>query len=252
VDIAQGVSWLGSQPWPLGPGGKCELMLGLEMVAASESVTPNLKEVVDARWFTREEAQKMLDTPYNQDGNAFVPSFFSQAHFLVQRWVSRGVLPAKAPATPYTKDSSLPSAPPAPDPMLAALLRTNPQADGSTTDATDDEDEKRAAVEVARLSLEAKVSAAEAAAMAAEERATNAEMEAMQAEGEAMAAEQKASLAEQNAARWEGKAKAAEARAKAAIANCVEKLKKAGEEKAASAAEEKAAEEDAAEEKPPP
>jgi len=99
VDLTRGVDWLGSQPWPLGPGGNCELMLGLEVVAASENVAPNLNEVKDARWFSREEVQQMLVTPWNNEGKAFVPPFISEAHFLLQRWVARG-LSNSVPASP--------------------------------------------------------------------------------------------------------------------------------------------------------
>eukprot|EP00930_Biecheleria_cincta_P048899 TRINITY_DN34154_c0_g1_i1.p1 TRINITY_DN34154_c0_g1~~TRINITY_DN34154_c0_g1_i1.p1 ORF type:complete len:397 (-),score=69.90 TRINITY_DN34154_c0_g1_i1:82-1272(-) len=88
VDLLQGARWIGSQPWPLGVGGQCELMLGLEVVAASEKTEPNLGEVKDARWFTREEVKQMLNTPWNQEGRAFVPPFISEAHFLLQRWAS--------------------------------------------------------------------------------------------------------------------------------------------------------------------
>lgn len=96
VDLSKGVDWLGSQPWPLGVGGKCELMLAMEMVAASEDVAPNLNEVKDARWHTREEVQRMLTTPPNQDGKPFVPPFISQAHFLLQRWVKRSSSPSES------------------------------------------------------------------------------------------------------------------------------------------------------------
>jgi len=95
VDLSKGANWHGSQPWPLGMGGNCDLMLGVEVVAASEKIKPNLKEVKDARWFTREEVQGMLNTPWNKDGKPFVPPFISEAHFLLQRWVSsNGSLPA--------------------------------------------------------------------------------------------------------------------------------------------------------------
>eukprot|EP00427_Karlodinium_veneficum_P027950 CAMPEP_0169205144 /NCGR_PEP_ID=MMETSP1016-20121227/12362_1 /TAXON_ID=342587 /ORGANISM="Karlodinium micrum, Strain CCMP2283" /LENGTH=358 /DNA_ID=CAMNT_0009282273 /DNA_START=1 /DNA_END=1077 /DNA_ORIENTATION=+ len=89
IDLSKGADWLGSQPWPLGIGGQCELMLGLEVVALSEKIDPNLNDVMDARWFTRQEVDAMLNTPWNREGKPFVPPFISEAHFLLQRWVGR-------------------------------------------------------------------------------------------------------------------------------------------------------------------
>eukprot|EP00413_Alexandrium_margalefii_P007253 CAMPEP_0204525388 /NCGR_PEP_ID=MMETSP0661-20131031/7882_1 /ASSEMBLY_ACC=CAM_ASM_000606 /TAXON_ID=109239 /ORGANISM="Alexandrium margalefi, Strain AMGDE01CS-322" /LENGTH=349 /DNA_ID=CAMNT_0051531183 /DNA_START=16 /DNA_END=1065 /DNA_ORIENTATION=+ len=89
VDLSRGVDWLGTQPWPLGPGGKSELMLAAEVVAASEEVKPNEAELEDARWFGREEVGAMLQTPWNTEGRPFVPGESSAAHHLLRRWFHR-------------------------------------------------------------------------------------------------------------------------------------------------------------------
>mmetsp|Transcript_67093 Transcript_67093/g.216388 ORF Transcript_67093/g.216388 Transcript_67093/m.216388 type:complete len:352 (+) Transcript_67093:56-1111(+) len=93
VDAAQGVDWLGTQPWPLGPGGKAELMLAAEVVAATEEVQPCQSELEDARWFSREEVVAMLATPGNMEGKPWVPGESSAAHHLVRRWLLRGSAP---------------------------------------------------------------------------------------------------------------------------------------------------------------
>jgi NAD+ diphosphatase len=90
VDLSKGADWFGSQPWPMGVGGQCELMLALELVAVSEDTEPNKDEILDARWFTRQEVEGMLKAmPWNKEGTPFVPPYFSEAHFLLQRWVRR-------------------------------------------------------------------------------------------------------------------------------------------------------------------
>jgi len=90
VDLARGVDWLGTQPWPLGPGGRSELMLAAEVVACSEEVKPNKAELEDARWFSRAEVGAMLQTTWNPEGRPFVPDEASAAHHLLKRWLQRG------------------------------------------------------------------------------------------------------------------------------------------------------------------
>uniref|UniRef100_A0A7S2D7T3 NAD(+) diphosphatase n=1 Tax=Alexandrium andersonii TaxID=327968 RepID=A0A7S2D7T3_9DINO len=92
VDLQRGVDWLGTQPWPLGPGGKAELMLAAEVVACSEEVEFSKAELEDARWFSRSEVVAMLQIP--PDPKAFVPGENSAAHHLLRRWSRRGEQPA--------------------------------------------------------------------------------------------------------------------------------------------------------------
>ena len=67
--ICDTVALVASQPWPIGRGGACELMLGCMARAAAGRETVNTLavegnagsgELEDARWFTREEAAGML------------------------------------------------------------------------------------------------------------------------------------------------------------------------------------------------
>jgi len=61
VDIdVSGVRLVDSQPWPLGRGGGCELMLGCIAQAKSKTITIHDSEVEEVRWFTRAEAAMLL------------------------------------------------------------------------------------------------------------------------------------------------------------------------------------------------
>lgn len=55
------VRYLGSQPWPF-PAG---LMLAFHAIAADGSVAVDGNEVLDARWFSREELRKYATTGGN-------------------------------------------------------------------------------------------------------------------------------------------------------------------------------------------
>ena len=70
-----------SQPWPF----PSQLMLGVRCEALSETVTPDLEELEDARWFSREEAASMLARAH-QSG-LFAPPPAAIAHHLLRRFV---------------------------------------------------------------------------------------------------------------------------------------------------------------------
>ena len=106
--VCAGVSLVGSQPWPIGRGGHCELMLGCLARAAPDGeaidVTahagaPGTGELEDARWFTRAEALAMLEAstappPRGGGGGGAAaaepalrtPPPFAIAHHLIRRW----------------------------------------------------------------------------------------------------------------------------------------------------------------------
>ena len=73
-----------SQPWPF----PSQLMLGVSCEAASDEITPDLEELEDARWFSREEAAQMLARTH-ADG-LFAPPSSAIAHHLLRRFVQRG------------------------------------------------------------------------------------------------------------------------------------------------------------------
>ncbi|CAK9086331.1 unnamed protein product [Durusdinium trenchii] len=75
------VTLIASQPWPVGRGGSCELMLACKAVAASEHLEVNPKEIEDARWFSRAEVRQMLRHQHPQ--GLFVPPRFAIANKLI-------------------------------------------------------------------------------------------------------------------------------------------------------------------------
>mmetsp|Transcript_21833 Transcript_21833/g.70516 ORF Transcript_21833/g.70516 Transcript_21833/m.70516 type:complete len:354 (+) Transcript_21833:97-1158(+) len=85
------VTIVGSQPWPLGRAGACELTCGCLAVAETEEIVPNA-ELEDVRWFDRETAAQMLARSRERrppPGELCVPGDFALAHHLVQRWLEQ-------------------------------------------------------------------------------------------------------------------------------------------------------------------
>eukprot|EP01041_Mallomonas_annulata_P006474 gene6474-13073_t len=89
------VSIIQSQPWPIGRGGGCELMLGCVARANSWDINISETEMDDVRWFSREQAKSMLlasNRAYSKRGNSgngefFLPSERAIAHHLVKEFV---------------------------------------------------------------------------------------------------------------------------------------------------------------------
>lgn len=72
-----------SQPWPF----PSQLMVGLSAESHDETVTPDLSELEDARWFTRDELALMLKREH-PDG-LFAPHPTAIAHQLIRRFMAR-------------------------------------------------------------------------------------------------------------------------------------------------------------------
>jgi NAD+ diphosphatase len=66
------VQVIDSQPWPIGRGGTCELMIGCIAEAITEDICIRDDEVEDVRWFSRIEALDMIESATSREG--FVPS----------------------------------------------------------------------------------------------------------------------------------------------------------------------------------
>lgn len=97
---------LGSQPWPIGRGGSCELMIGCFARAAGEALAVDASEMDECRWVGREELALALatsssaDSPYASGGRGgggggapppgfFVPPPVAIAHHLIRAWVEQ-------------------------------------------------------------------------------------------------------------------------------------------------------------------
>lgn len=75
--------YAGSQPWPF----PCSLMLGFTAVAQSTAVVPDGEEIIDLRWFSREELSREII-----EGSIGVPSGVSISSALIEHWYG-GPLP---------------------------------------------------------------------------------------------------------------------------------------------------------------
>lgn len=71
------VQYLGSQPWPF----PASLMLGYHAFAVDSSIEVDGEEIVDARWFSRDELARACDC-----GEISLPPQVSIARKLIERW----------------------------------------------------------------------------------------------------------------------------------------------------------------------
>ncbi|DBB08850.1 TPA: hypothetical protein ACH3X3_007500 [Trebouxia sp. C0006] len=92
----------GSQPWPMGRGGTCELMIGCIAKATSDALHMDESEMDDVRWVGRDQLKKAVedskrkDTPY-QGGSSepsegvdfWIPPPTAIAHHLIKSWAER-------------------------------------------------------------------------------------------------------------------------------------------------------------------
>jgi len=100
VKVGQ-VQLLGSQPWPIGRAGSCELMLGC-IAKAQDDAMVNTGELEDVRWFSHEDvaaAVRMYEAYFPGTSTSglqqqskerlgfFVPPPLAIAHHLCRTWV---------------------------------------------------------------------------------------------------------------------------------------------------------------------
>lgn len=86
-----------SQPWPIGRGGGCELMLGCVAIASSTDISIHDDLVNDVKWYSIRDVQLMLSDAdrdayrpmeYRQKlGKPFVPGNYALAYHLIKRCV---------------------------------------------------------------------------------------------------------------------------------------------------------------------
>ena len=101
------VEILDSQPWPIGRGGTCELMIGCKATARTVLTKIQDKDVQEVRWFSLEETTKMLEAskksiefPRNSEV-PFLPGPYAIAHHLVDHFIQN----CKAPFPSLRSDS---------------------------------------------------------------------------------------------------------------------------------------------------
>ena len=96
--IVNTVDLVDSQPWPIGRGGSCELMLGCIAYATTLDIEIHDDTVADVRWVTLEEAETLLEEARNAAdqswearsrlGRPCVPGAYAIAHHLMRRYLS--------------------------------------------------------------------------------------------------------------------------------------------------------------------
>jgi len=103
---------VGSQPWPAGRGGTCELMIGAVAKATSLELDVDTDEMEDVRWFTRAEVQAAvarsgsLGNPFKdpvlREGEVaeaaealWVPGPYAIAHHLIKAWADGSIHQAR-------------------------------------------------------------------------------------------------------------------------------------------------------------
>ncbi|KAK9817473.1 hypothetical protein WJX74_009806 [Apatococcus lobatus] len=93
---------LGSQPWPIGRGGSCELMIGCIAKAAATELHPDMDEMDDVRWIPKNVIKQVVhassqpDHPYMggkgelpSEIDFWIPPPFAIAHHLIKTWAGQ-------------------------------------------------------------------------------------------------------------------------------------------------------------------
>jgi len=83
LDVDQ-VQMIGSQAWPIGRGGSCELMIGCKAVAKSWDFEASPSEIENAKWFDREEVLRLIDGTHPEKYK--IPPRAAIAHHLINNW----------------------------------------------------------------------------------------------------------------------------------------------------------------------
>jgi NAD+ diphosphatase len=75
--IGQDVQYAGSQPWPL----PSSLMLGFYAKAIGFEIDVDADEIVDARWFSRDDLRRGIEA-----GDVALPGSISISRRLIEGW----------------------------------------------------------------------------------------------------------------------------------------------------------------------
>ncbi|MEW5305625.1 MAG: hypothetical protein WDW36_008155 [Sanguina aurantia] len=114
--VVDEVRVIGSQPWPIGRAGSCELMLGCMAKARSYEIFVNQAEMEDVQWYDKEElraAVRLYEECQAESSVAelqrsameslgfFIPPPLAIAHHLIRAWAMHDGpwFPSQTPAT---------------------------------------------------------------------------------------------------------------------------------------------------------
>ncbi len=96
IDVGA-VAYHSSQPWPIGRGASCQLMVGFLCEATSKEIKMDTEELEDCRWFTRAEVMgarelvvtAALDATAKDSAEALsIPGPYAIAHHLIKHWLT--------------------------------------------------------------------------------------------------------------------------------------------------------------------
>lgn len=84
-----------SQPWPIGRGASCQIMVGYIATASSTEIFMDTDELEDCRWFSRAEVagakelvvSTALDSTGGNLGGLSIPGPYAIAHHLIKHWL---------------------------------------------------------------------------------------------------------------------------------------------------------------------
>ncbi|GAB5032749.1 nudix family protein [Nannochloropsis oceanica] len=89
------VMYHSSQPWPIGRGASCQIMVGYIATATSMDISMDTDELEDCRWFSRAEVagakelvvSAALDPTGENPGGLSIPGPYAIAHHLIKHWL---------------------------------------------------------------------------------------------------------------------------------------------------------------------
>lgn len=80
IDVDE-ITYFASQPWPF----PSSLMIGCFAHTEAEDVTIDPQEIVDARWFDRDQIRRAIETP-SDSPDLIIPGPLAIAHHLIKAW----------------------------------------------------------------------------------------------------------------------------------------------------------------------
>jgi NAD+ diphosphatase len=97
----QSVKIVGSQPWPIGRGGGCELMIACISLAATTEIEIHDSDVNEVRWFGLPECESLVAESKQNSATAFetrikdvgqngviIPGTYAVAHHLIEKYIA--------------------------------------------------------------------------------------------------------------------------------------------------------------------
>ena len=103
IDVGE-ITYHSSQPWPIGRGAACQIMVGYIATATSTEIKMDTDELEDCRWFTRAEVagakelvvSAALDPTGENAGGLSIPGPYAIAHHLIKHWLTTTTPPSAA------------------------------------------------------------------------------------------------------------------------------------------------------------